>query len=267
MIHFDSVTKEYPRRGAALRDVDFRVRKGEFVFLTGHSGSGKSTTLRLLHFADRPTRGEIRVAGFSSSRTTERDIWKVRRRVGIVFQDFRLLPGRTAQENVAFALEVTGTPRDTITPRAQRLLSQVGLGAKAGAMVNELSGGEQQRVAIARALANQPEVLLADEPTGNLDERATRGIVDIFRELNALGMAVVMATHDLDLVRSDSRTRVLELDQGELVYDSAAADDDDAPGRTGTMPQPGAERGSVGAAASMEGEESEELLDHEGAAD
>ena len=235
MIHFDSVTKEYPRRGAALRDVDFRVRKGEFVFLTGHSGSGKSTTLRLLHFADRPTRGEIRVAGFSSSRTTNRDVWKVRRRVGIIFQDFRLLPGRTAQENVAFALEVTGTPRDTITSRAQRLLSQVGLGAKAGANVAELSGGEQQRVAIARALANQPEVLLADEPTGNLDERATRGIIDIFRELNALGMAVVMATHDLDLVRSDSRTRVLELDQGRLVYDSAGGDQ-----RDGATPENGA---------------------------
>jgi cell division transport system ATP-binding protein len=222
VIHFDSVTKEYPRRGAALLDVDFRIRKGEFVYLTGHSGSGKSTTLRLLHFADRPTRGEVRVAGFSSSRTTSRDVWKVRRRVGIVFQDFRLLPGRTAEENVAFALEVTGTPRKALTPKAQRLLSQVGLGAKAGAVVNELSGGEQQRVAIARALANQPEVLLADEPTGNLDDRATRGIVDLFRELNAMGMAVVMATHDLDLVRSDETVRVLELDQGRLVFDSGA---------------------------------------------
>ncbi len=222
MIHFDSVTKEYPRRGAALRDVDFRIRKGEFAFLTGHSGSGKSTTLRLLHFADRPTRGEVRVAGFTSARTTKRDVWKVRRRVGIVFQDFRLLPGRTAQENVAFALEVTGTPSDTITPRSQRLLSQVGLGAKAGANVDELSGGEQQRVAIARALVNQPEVLLADEPTGNLDERATRGIMELFRELNAMGMAVVMATHDLELVRRDGSARVLELDQGRLVYDSAA---------------------------------------------
>jgi len=220
VIHFESVTKEYPRRGAALRDVDFRIRKGEFVFLTGHSGSGKSTTLRLLHFADRPTRGEVRVAGFASSRTTDRDVWKVRRRVGMVFQDFRLLPGRTAQENVTFALEVTGARRDTLTPRAQRLLSQVGLGAKAGAMVNELSGGEQQRVAIARALANQPEVLLADEPTGNLDDRATRGILDLFRELNALGMAVVMATHDLELVRASTTARVLELDEGRLVYDS-----------------------------------------------
>ncbi|MDT8369332.1 MAG: cell division ATP-binding protein FtsE [Longimicrobiales bacterium] len=223
MIHFESVTKEYPRRGSALRDVSFRIRKGEFVYLTGHSGSGKSTTLRLLHFAERPTRGVVRVAGFSSARTTERDVWKLRRRVGIVFQDFRLLPGRTAQENVGFALEVTGAPSRSIPPRAQRLLAQVGLGAKAGQMVHELSGGEQQRVAIARALVNQPEVLLADEPSGNLDERATRGIVELFRELNAMGMAVVMATHDLDLIRADPSARVLELDEGRLVFDSLAA--------------------------------------------
>lgn len=222
MIHFSEVSKEYPRRGAALRDVSFNVGKGEFVFLTGHSGSGKSTTLRLLHFADRPTRGEVRISGYTSSRTSDRDVWKVRRRVGIVFQDFRLLPGRTAQENVAFALEVTGSPRASLTPRSQRLLSQVGLAPKAGALIHELSGGEQQRVAIARSLANEPEVLLADEPTGNLDERATRGIVELFWQLNAMGMAVVMATHDLELVRSFPQARVLELDQGRLVFDSGA---------------------------------------------
>ncbi len=223
MIHFSDVSREYPRRGAALRDVNFRIRKGEFAFLTGHSGSGKSTTLRLLHFADRPTRGEVRISGYTSSQTSDRDVWKVRRRVGIVFQDFRLLPGRTAQENIAFALEVTGSPRSSLTPRAQRLLSQVGLAPKAGSMINELSGGEQQRVAIARALANEPEVLLADEPTGNLDERATRGIIELFWQLNAMGMAVVMATHDLELVRSFPQARVLELDQGRLVFDSGVA--------------------------------------------
>jgi len=223
VIHFSDVSREYPRRGAALRDVNFRIRKGEFAFLTGHSGSGKSTTLRLLHFADRPTRGEVRISGYTSSQTSDRDVWKVRRRVGIVFQDFRLLPGRTAQENIAFALEVTGSPRSSLTPRAQRLLSQVGLAPKAGSMINELSGGEQQRVAIARALANEPEVLLADEPTGNLDERATRGIIELFWQLNAMGMAVVMATHDLELVRSFPQARVLELDQGRLVFDSGVA--------------------------------------------
>jgi len=222
VIKLTNVSKEYPRRGYALRDVSFHVRKGEFAFLTGHSGSGKSTTMKLVHMAERPTSGEVRVTGYSSELVTPRDVWKIRRRVGYVFQDFRLLPGRTALENVAFVLEVTGTPRKDIVPRAQRLLAQVGLSPKSGALVNELSGGEQQRVAIARALANDPFVLLADEPTGNLDDRVTRGIVELFWEINARGMAVLMATHDLELVRSHPHARVMELDQGRLVYDSAA---------------------------------------------
>lgn len=220
MIKLTNVSKEYPRRGSALRDVSLHLKKGEFAFLTGHSGSGKSTTMRLVHMSDRPTQGEVRVTGFSSDSVTQRHIWKVRRRVGFIFQDFRLLPGRTAQENVAFVLEVTGTPRSAIAPKAQRLLSQVGLSTKAGAYVNELSGGEQQRVAIARALANDPYVLLADEPTGNLDDRATRGVLDLFWDINAKGMAVLMATHDLELVRRYPHARVFELDHGELVYDS-----------------------------------------------
>jgi len=216
-------TKVYSRTGTALDGVSLHVRKGAFVFLTGHSGSGKTTTLRLIHMAERPTTGEVRVSGFSSVRTSRREIWKVRRRVGYVFQDFRLLPGRNALENVAFALEVTGTPKKEIRGRAQRLLSKVGLAARSGSRIHELSGGEQQRVAIARALASEPLILLADEPTGNLDGRATRGIMDLFWEINALGMAVVMATHDLDLVRSYPKARVLELDQGRLVFDSSKA--------------------------------------------
>lgn len=224
MIKLTHVSKEYPKRGYALRDVSFQLKKGEFAFLTGHSGSGKSTTMRLIHMAERPTDGEVRVSGFSSERTTERDLWKVRRRVGMIFQDFRLLPGRTALENVAFALEVTGTPTKAIQSRANRLLTQVGLSPKAGALVEELSGGERQRVAIARALVNDPYVLLADEPTGNLDERATRGIMELFRDINAKGMAVLMATHDLELVRQYPNARLFELDQGELVYDSAVAE-------------------------------------------
>jgi cell division transport system ATP-binding protein len=221
VIQLTRVFKEFPRRGAVLQDVSFRMEKGEFAFLTGHSGSGKTTTLRLLHMMEKPTSGEVRVSGFSSEHVTGRDVWKVRRRVGYVFQDFRLLPGRSALENVAFALEVTGTPGKLITQKAQRLLSQVGLAPKAGSLVNQLSGGEQQRVSVARALANEPVVLLADEPTGNLDERATRGILELFMELNAMGMAVLMATHDLELVRSHPRRRLLELDQGRLVFDSA----------------------------------------------
>jgi len=221
-----NASKVYSRTGPALEGVSLHVPKGSFVFLTGHSGSGKTTTLRLIHMAERPSEGEVRVSGFSSARTSRREIWKVRRRVGYVFQDFRLLPGRNAIENVGFALEVTGTPKKEIRGRAQRLLSQVGLSAKGSSHIHELSGGEQQRVAIARALASEPLILLADEPTGNLDGRATRGIMDLFWELNALGMAVVMATHDLDLVRSYPKARVLELDQGRLVFDSSQAEQD-----------------------------------------
>jgi cell division transport system ATP-binding protein len=223
VIKLTNVTKEYSGGTPALADVSFHVRKGEFAFLAGHSGSGKSTTLRLVHLDERPTEGEVRVSGFSSRRTPDREVWKVRRRVAHVFQDFRLLPGRSALDNVGFALEVTGAKRSQIVPRAQRLLSQVGLAAKAGSPVEALSGGERQRVAIARALVHDPVVLLADEPTGNLDERATRGILELFRELNALGMSVLMATHDLELVRSYPSAHLLELDQGRLVYDSLAA--------------------------------------------
>jgi cell division transport system ATP-binding protein len=226
VIKLTNVSKEYPKRGHALRDVSFQLGKGEFAFLTGHSGSGKSTTMRLIHMAERPTDGEVRVTGYSSDRVTDRDLWKVRRRVGFVFQDFRLLPGRTAFENVAFVLEVTGTPVKAIQSRAQRLLSQVGLSQQAGQHVTELSGGEQQRVAIARALANDPFVLLADEPTGNLDDRATRGVLDLFWDINAKGMAVLMATHDLELIRRHPTARVFELDQGRLVYDSTVTGED-----------------------------------------
>ena len=221
MIKLTNVSKEYPKRGFALREVSFHLKKGQFAFLTGHSGSGKTTTMRLVHMAERPSTGEVRVTGYSSDSVTDRNVWRVRRRVGYVFQDFRLLPGRTVLENMAFVLEVTGTPRKAIVPAAQRLLAQVGLGAKAGALVNELSGGEQQRVAIARALANDPFILLADEPTGNLDDRATRGVLDLFWDINAKGMAVLMATHDLELIKRYPHARVFELDQGRLVYDSA----------------------------------------------
>jgi cell division transport system ATP-binding protein len=222
VIKLTSVYKEYPRSGYALRNVDVHVRKGDFVFLTGHSGAGKSTILKLVQMAERPTSGEVRVSGVSSARLRRGDIPKLRRKVGVVFQEFRLLSDRSAEENVAFALEVTGAKRSTIHPRAARLLAKVGLAARAQAMPDELSGGERQRVAIARALANDPLILLADEPTGNLDEWAARGVFELFREINASGMTVVMATHDLDLVRRHPDYRVIELAAGEIVFDSAA---------------------------------------------
>jgi cell division transport system ATP-binding protein len=222
VIKFTAVYKEYPRSGLALKNVSFHIRKGEFVFLTGHSGAGKSTVLNLIQMADRPSGGEVRVSGYSSNRLRRGDIPKLRRKLGVVFQDYLLLPDRTAEENVAFALEVTGTRRRTIGPRVTRLLADVGLAAKASSLPQELSGGERQRVAVARALANQPLVLLADEPTGNLDEWATKGVFDLFREINSNGMTVLMATHDLDLVRANPGMRVIELSHGELVFDSGA---------------------------------------------
>jgi cell division transport system ATP-binding protein len=223
VIQLIEVTREYPRSGAALLDVTLHVRKGEFLFLTGHSGAGKSTILRLVQMAERPTHGEVRVSGFSSNSVRQGDVPKLRRKLGVVFQDFRLLADRTAEENVGFALEVTGAKRSTIRPRVARLLAQVGLAARGQALPEELSGGERQRVAIARALANEPLILLADEPTGNLDEAAGRGIFDLFREINASGMTVVMATHDLDLVRRHPAYRVVELAAGRIIYDSAEA--------------------------------------------
>ncbi|HEX7242568.1 MAG TPA: cell division ATP-binding protein FtsE [Longimicrobiaceae bacterium] len=222
MIRLTSVRKDYPRSGPALRDVSFHLRKGEFAFLTGHSGAGKSTILRLLQMAEPPTSGEVRVSGFSSSTIRRREIPHLRRKLGVVFQDFRLLRDRTAEENVAFALEVTGAKSSAISTRVNRLLAQVGLASKARGFPDELSGGERQRVAIARALANDPVVLLADEPTGNLDAWAARGVFDLFREINSMGMTVLMATHDLDLVRAHPEYRVIELSQGAVVYDSAA---------------------------------------------
>ncbi len=220
MIKFTDVTKDYPKTGAALQNVSFHVKKGAFAFLTGHSGAGKSTALKLTYLADRPSSGEVRVSGFSTSRVTGREVPLLRRRLGIVFQDFRLLEDRTAEENVAFALEVTGARRSAIGPRVMRVLTQVGLASKANQYPRELSGGEQQRVAIARALVNDPVVLLADEPTGNLDERATRGIVQLLRDINASGTAVLMATHDLDIVKAMPEAHLVELQHGRVVYDS-----------------------------------------------
>lgn len=220
MIRFTNVFKEYPRIGLALSDVSFEVAKGEFVFLTGPSGAGKSTILKLIYLDEMPSRGTVWVGGTRSPGTRRKDVAMLRRKLGVVFQDFRLLDDRSVEENVAFALEVLDTPRDRIAGRVSRVLGRVGLASKGTSYPRELSGGEQQRVAIARALVNDPFVLIADEPTGNLDERATRGIFQLLQEINAAGTAVVMATHNLELVRRNEY-RVLEVNRGQIVFDSA----------------------------------------------
>jgi cell division transport system ATP-binding protein len=219
VIRFANVFKEYPRTGLALSDVSFQVAKGEFVFLTGPSGAGKSTMLKLIYMDEFPSRGSVWVSGSKSPGLKRREVALLRRKLGVVFQDFRLLEDRTVEANVAFALEVVGTPEDKIPGRVSRLLTRVGLASKATSFPRELSGGEQQRVAIARALVNDPFVLIADEPTGNLDDRATRGVAQLLREINAAGTAVIMATHNLELVKRHE-FRVLEVNRGQIVFDS-----------------------------------------------
>jgi cell division transport system ATP-binding protein len=222
VIRYENVSKVYARGARpALDRVSVDVERGEFVFLVGASGSGKSTFLSLVLREQRPTRGRVYVAGRDVANLSGWRVPTLRRQLGVVFQDFRLLEDRTASENIAFALEVTGARRDTIPARTMRVLTQVGLAAKSRAYPRELSGGEQQRVAIARV--NDPSILLADEPTGNLDERATRGVFQLLREINAGGTVVVMATHDLDLVRQTTY-RNIELREGGIAYDSAVDD-------------------------------------------
>ena len=221
MIRFHGVTKSYGRTGPALVDVSLHVAKGEFVFVTGPSGSGKSTLLKLVYLEEMPTSGEVRVSGTSTLGLRRRDVPRLRRRLGVIFQDFSLLEDRTAAANVAFALEVTGAPRSVIGPKVQRVLAQVGLAGRGTSYPHQLSGGEQQRVAIARALVNDPAVIVADEPTGNLDDHATRAVFQVLREVNAAGTAILMATHDIDLVRR-SGLRTLEIHGGRLVADRPA---------------------------------------------
>ena len=205
-----------------LEDVDFEVARGAFVYLVGPTGSGKSTILRLLIFEEQPTRGVVFVGEYDSASLTESAIPYLRRRVGMVFQDFKLLRDRTVLENVALAMEVTGTHRQVVKRRTLSLLAEVDLIHKRGAYPSALSGGERQRVAIARALANEPFVLLADEPTANLDPEAADCVMGMLADVNARGTAVIMATHDTALVARHPR-RVLRLMDGRLVTPPAGA--------------------------------------------
>jgi cell division transport system ATP-binding protein len=220
MITLEDVAKEYTRERVALSHVTFQVKRGEFVFLIGPSGSGKTTILKLLYMEEKPTHGGVWVNGVHSSAAKPSEIAHLRRKLGIVFQEFRLLDDRTAEQNVAFALEVTRAPKETIPAKVARVMNQVGLASKGTQLPRQLSGGEQQRVAIARALVNEPYFILADEPTGNLDERATRGVFQLLKDINAGGTSVIMATHDLEMVRSTD-FRTIELNHGRIVFDSS----------------------------------------------
>ncbi|WP_062203749.1 cell division ATP-binding protein FtsE [Streptomyces sp. NBRC 109706] len=219
MIRFDNVSKTYPRQQApALSGVSLEVERGEFVFLVGSSGSGKSTFLRLLLREERASQGTVHVLGKDLGRLSNWKVPQVRRQLGTVFQDFRLLPNKTVGENVAFALEVIGKPRGQIRKTVPEVLDLVGLGGKDDRMPGELSGGEQQRVAIARAFVNRPMLLIADEPTGNLDPQTSVGIMKLLDRINRTGTTVIMATHDAQIV-DQMRKRVIELERGRLVRD------------------------------------------------
>jgi cell division transport system ATP-binding protein len=221
MIRFDKVTKTYPSQNRpALQNISLEIERGEFVFVIGSSGSGKSTFMRLILREERPSAGHVHVAGKDLAKLSNWKIPQLRRQIGTVFQDFRLLPNKTVEQNVAFALEVIGKSRPTIGKAVPEVLDLVGLGGKGGRFPNELSGGEQQRVAIARAFVNRPMVLIADEPTGNLDPETSVGIMKLLDRINRAGTTVVMVTHDQAIV-NQMRKRVLELDGGNLVRDQS----------------------------------------------
>ncbi len=220
MIKLENVTKVYKGEVLALQNATCEVQRGEFVFLVGPSGSGKSTFMRLLNKEENPDRGRVLVAGRDIGKLPS---WKVpflRRNIGCVFQDFKLLPNKTVVQNVAFALEVIGRPRSVIKTKVPAILELVGLSRKMHNFPDELSGGEQQRVSIARAFVNRPLILLADEPTGNLDPNTSLGIMTLLDRINRTGTTVVMATHDQGIV-DRMRRRVVELDRGQIVRDQS----------------------------------------------
>ena len=218
MIRLDNVTKVYGTDSVAVRDASFDIGKGDFVFLVGPSGSGKSTLLRLMNRQERPERGDVWIAGRNINELGDSRVPYLRRGMGNVFQDYKLLSNKTVFENVAFALEVIGKPRHVIRQQVPAVLELVGLEDKHDRLPDQLSGGEQQRVSIARAFVNRPLIMLADEPTGNLDPATGEGIMQLLDSINRSGTTVVMATHDHRIVNM-MRKRVIQLDRGVLVRD------------------------------------------------
>ena len=221
MLRMENVSKVYPGGSVALQDVDIHIKPGEFVFVVGPSGAGKSTFIKMLFREVLPTTGSIFVNGVDILSLTPKEIPYMRRQLGIIFQDYRLLPDRTVYENVAFAMQVIETPHRKIKRRVLNVLDLVGLRHRANAYPNELSGGEQQRIAIARAIVNDPILVIADEPTGNLDPETSWDIMEIFKEINASGTTIVMATHDKEIVDAMGK-RVVAIEHGDIVRDEAS---------------------------------------------
>ena len=218
LIRIRNLNKVYKNGVTAIYDLDLTIKKGEFVFVIGETGCGKSTLIKMLYREEKPTKGKIIVGGINVAKLRNSKVYKLRRKIGVVFQDFQLLPKLTAYENVAFALEVLGLPKDEIHKKVVKVLDLVGLKSKAKHYPNQLSGGEQQRVAIARAIVNGPKLLICDEPTGNLDPKKSMEIMEVLEAINKLGTTVVMVTHDIQIVKKMSK-RVILLNSGRIVKD------------------------------------------------
>lgn len=218
MIELQQVCKVYPSGTAAMVDMDLRIEAGEFIFIVGSSGAGKSTLMKLLLREEAPTSGKLIVAGRDVSALKEKEVPFYRRSIGVIFQDFRLLPNKTVYENVAFAMEVIGCQRREVMTRVNQVLDLVGLRGKARSYPNQLSGGEQQRVAIARAIVNKPVLVIADEPTGNLDPETSQEIMQIFEKINEGGTTILMVTHDRPVV-DEMQKRVVAIEKGRIIRD------------------------------------------------
>ncbi|WP_282938817.1 cell division ATP-binding protein FtsE [Paenibacillus sp. RC67] len=218
MIEMHDVWKTYPDGSQALKSINVKVDRNEFLYVVGPSGAGKSTFMKLIYREERPTKGSIFVNGFNLEKLKQRKIPYVRRNIGVIFQDFRLLPKLTVYENIAFAMEVIEAPKKLIRKRVQEVLDLVRLKEKAGSLPSQLSGGEQQRVAIARAIVNNPSVIIADEPTGNLDPDTSWDIMKLMEEINFRGTTIIMATHNKEIVNT-MRKRVLAIEHGQIVRD------------------------------------------------
>jgi len=218
LIKLEKVKKVYKTGTTAIYDMDLNIAKGDFVFIIGSTGCGKSTLIKMLYREEKPTSGKIFVGGLDVAKIKNRKVFKLRRKIGVVFQDYHLLPNSTAYENVAFALEVLGLPKDEIHSKVMKVLDLVGLKSKAKQYPKHLSGGEQQRVAIARAIVNGPKILICDEPTGNLDPKTSLEIMEVLEAINELGTTIIMVTHDISIVNKLKKRTVI-LDSGRIVKD------------------------------------------------